>query len=144
MKRQLLPILLLLLLPALAFAQPEFDETKALAEQGDARAQNTLGYWYMVGLYNGIDMSEALKWYRLSAKQGNVDAQFQIGFMYDTGEGLPQNFIRAYVWYSLSAIGDRQSAFRDEIASLLTPEQLATGQELATKCFESDFKDCPF
>ena len=41
--KALLPILLLLLLPALAFAQPDFEMTKALAEQGDVDAQFSLG-----------------------------------------------------------------------------------------------------
>jgi TPR repeat protein len=55
-------LLLLLLLPALAFAQPDFDETKALAEQGDAEAQFNLAYMYGTG--NGVPKNdaEAVRW----------------------------------------------------------------------------------
>ena len=39
-------LLLLLLLPALAFAQPDFEETKARAEAGNAIAQYNLALMY--------------------------------------------------------------------------------------------------
>ena len=28
------------------------------------------------------------------------------------------------------------------LSDMLTPEQLARGQDMATRCFESDFQDC--
>ena len=31
---------------------------------------------------------------------------------------------------------------RDMVSDRLTPAQLAQAQELATRCFESDFQDC--
>jgi plasmid stability protein len=31
---------------------------------------------------------------------------------------------------------------RDLITKALTPEQLARAQEIATRCFESDYQDC--
>jgi hypothetical protein len=70
-------------------------------------------------------------------------------FGYYAGLGVPQNYLRAYVWLSLAVAqglpnqvrnGDLISR-RDEVADLLTPEQLARGQDMATRCFESDYQD---
>ena len=51
---------------------------------------------------------------------------------------------RAYVWWSVNAAqGSTPSRTnRDVVADKLTPEQLARGQEIATRCFESDYQDC--
>ena len=64
--------------------------------------------------------------------------------MYDNGDGVPQNTVRAYVWWSVAAAqgdGDART-IRDAISELLTRDQKARGQEMATRCFESDFQDC--
>ncbi|MDO7635503.1 MAG: SEL1-like repeat protein, partial [Porticoccaceae bacterium] len=61
---------LLILLGPLSVSASEFDETKALAEQGDADAQFALGYNYYAGIGAQQDYKEALKWYQASAAQG--------------------------------------------------------------------------
>ena len=60
------------------------------------------------------------------------------------GDGVPQNNVRAYVWLSVAAAQGNEGARinRDIISERLTPEQLARGQDMATRCFESDFQDC--
>ena len=64
--------------------------------------------------------------------------------MYYMGEGVLQNNLRAYVWFSVAAAQGHEDARtnRDIISETLTPEQLARGQDIATRCFESDFQDC--
>ena len=64
--------------------------------------------------------------------------------MYANGNGVPQNNVRAYVWWSVAAAQGNEEArgFRDRVADQLTPEQLARGQDMATRCFESDYQDC--
>lgn len=64
---------LLILLGPLSVSASEFDETKALAEQGDADAQFALGYNYYAGIGAQQDYKEALKWYQASAAQGDQD-----------------------------------------------------------------------
>ena len=88
--------------------------------------------------------AEAVKWYRLAAEQGNTNGQLNLGVMYANGEGVPQNNVRAHMWWSVSAAQGHEDARanRDIIAQLLTPEQLTRGQGRATRCFESDYKDC--
>ena len=100
-------LLLTALLSSGVFAS-EFDETKALAEQGHAVAQSNLG------------------------------------FMYATGEGVPENNIRAYVWWSMAKIQGHVNAATniDILKPKMTLQQIADGQALAPKCYESSYKDC--
>ena len=175
--------LILILTALLAFqsaAASKFDETKALADQGIAYAQNNLGVMYDDGdgvpendteavkwyrkaadqgdayaqcnlgvMYeNGEGVpendAEAVKWYRKAADQGDAGAQYNLGFMYRTGEGVPENNIRAYVWWSMAKTQGHVNAASaiDVLKPKMTPQQIADGQVLATKCYESDYKDC--
>ena len=123
---------------------PDFEETKRLAEQGDVLAQSNLGVMYSNGDGVPKDDAEAVRWFRLVAEQGDAIAQSNLGLMYEYGDGVPQNNVRAYAWYSVAAAQGNEDAKnnRDIISETLTPEQLARGQDIATRCFESDFQDC--
>ena len=122
----------------------DFEETKRLAEQGDATAQYNLGNMYDSGRVVPENDAEAVRWYRLAAEQGHASAQYSLGFMYSNGRGVLQNNVRAYVCWSVAAAQGHEDAIgnRDIIANRLTPEQLARRQDMATRCFESDFQDC--
>ena len=63
-----------------------------LAEQGDAKAQYTLGTIYAHGLGVPQDYKEAYKLFLPSAEQGDADAQSNLGIMYSKGQGVQQNF----------------------------------------------------
>ena len=56
----------------------------------------------------------------------------------------PQNNARAYMCWSVAVAQGDESARgnRDIVADRLTPIQLARGQDMATRCFESDYQDC--
>jgi TPR repeat protein len=135
--------LLLLGLAGGAYGQ-NFEETKLLAEQGDANAQHNLGLMYYHGDGVPENYTEAVRWYRLAADQGYASAQSNLGLMYYRGDGVPQNNIRAYVWWSVSAAQglERAKDNRDIVTNQLTPDELARGQDIATRCFESDYQDC--
>ena len=118
---------------------------KPMAEKGNAYAQYALGEMYEYG--NGVseDDKQAVKWYRLTAERGLAGAQYSLGIMYRNGDGVTENHLTAYVWMSVAAARGNQLA-KDNIAIVkksLTNEQLAQGQVLASKCFESFFEDCP-
>jgi TPR repeat protein len=103
--------LILILTALLAFqsaAASEFDDTKALADQGMAAAQYNLGNRYYFG------------------------------------EGVPENNIRAYVWWSMAKTQGYTGAVTniDILKPKMTPQQIADGQALASKCYESNYKDC--
>ena len=114
------------------------------ANQGNAIAQYNIGIMYANG--NGVpqNYAEAVKWYRLAARQGYASAQSNIGVMYFNGEGVSQNNIKAYMWWSVSAAQGNQIARgnRDRISDELTRGQLARGQKMAGRCFNSNYKNC--
>jgi len=65
--------------------------------------------------------------------------------MYANGEGVPTNYIRAYSWWPMAKTnGVKQAAEGVDLLKplLLIEEQIAEAQTLATKCYESNYKDC--
>jgi hypothetical protein len=75
---------------------------RLLAEQGDARAQYSLGM-YSTGFGVSKDYAEAANWFRLAAEQGYADAQHKLGFAYDFGFGVSKDYIEALNWYRLAS-----------------------------------------
>ena len=114
------------------------------AEQGFAHAQFNLGVMYANGLGVPENDAEAVIWYSLAAEQGDSYAQNNLGLMYFNGAGAPQDDVRAYMWWSVStAQGYAEARInRDIAADRLTPAQTTEGQDMATKCFESDYQNC--
>ena len=105
-------LLLTVVLASNAFAAPDFDETKAAAEQGDAVAQNNLGFMYDKGEGVPENDAEAVKWYRKAADHGYAKAQFNLGVMYDNGNGVPENDAEAVKWYRKAADhGDAEAQY---------------------------------
>jgi len=114
------------------------------AESGYATAQLKVALMYHSGKYLSQNHTEAFKWFGKAANQGNAAAQYSLGLMYANGEGVPENNIRAYVWWSMSKTQGIALAAKniDILKPMLTPKQLAAGQVLAAKCYESNYKDC--
>jgi TPR repeat protein len=92
---------------AIAYRQGQYKTALALyrplADQGNARAQYTIGLMYLDGHGVPQDYSEAMKWFRLAVEQGNADAQYAIGLMYRNGQGVPQDHSQAVKWFYLAA-----------------------------------------
>lgn len=87
-----------------------FQEFSALAEQGDARAQQALGWMYYEGQGRARDYQQAAHWYRLAAEQGNVTAQINLAQMLAYGKGVPQDFAEAARWWhKLAEQGDSRA-----------------------------------
>jgi len=140
MKRTLLFALALAVIPVGVDAQvTELAQLRALAEQGDEFAQNSLGLRYDNGDGVPEDAVEALRWYRLAAEQGYAAAQNNLGFMYSSGEGVPEDDVRAYMWHNLSAAQGNEFAQRnkDRLEQRMTREQIAEGQRLSREWFEA-------
>ena len=99
--------------------------------------------WNWVGV-SLQDNETAVMWYTKAAEQGYAEAQYNLGFMYASGEGVPENDVKAYVWWSMAKANGNKSA-KDNIEvlkSMMTKEQIAKAQEIGSKCYESDYKDC--
>lgn len=76
--------------------------TKA-AEQGNADAQNMLGYCYSLGNGVAINLYKAYEWVKKAAEQGHADAQYNLGDCYYNGKGVTQNYNEAVKWYRNAA-----------------------------------------
>lgn len=79
-------------------------EWRALAEEGNARAQFGMGVIYEEGGGGVVrDFVQAALWYREAANRGLVDAQFNLGNLYRRGHGVNQDARRAVAWYLKAA-----------------------------------------
>jgi clan AA aspartic protease (TIGR02281 family) len=87
---------------------------------------------YEVGDGVPQDYKLAVKWYRLAADQGNASAQTNLGFMYEIGKGVPQDLVQAHLWFNLAAAnGKNVGQYRDDIARMMTQDQIAEAQRLS-------------
>jgi hypothetical protein len=103
------------------------------AEQGHSEAQFNLGVMHVNGWGVAMNDHEAAKWYRLAAEQGYTQAQTSLAKLYENGRGVEQSFVEAYTWYYIAVqLGDLNAKYdRDDVASDLSPEQLATAKQVA-------------
>jgi TPR repeat protein len=86
--------------------------SRPLADQGDARAQSTLGLIYYGGRGVPQDDNEAVKWFRRAADQDDVVGNFYLGVMFAEGRGVAQDYAEAAKWYRLAAnLGDAQAQY---------------------------------
>jgi TPR repeat protein len=115
------------------------------AQKGDPVAELDVGMMYFGSAGVPQDRQEAAKWFKRAAEQGQRGAMVDLGITYATGDGNPRDLILAYMWFSLEADrygGEHSTAYRDHVASELTPEELAAAKELAKKCLAASFKNC--
>jgi TPR repeat protein len=103
-----------------------------------------LGTLYEHGLGVPQDYAEAAKWYRKASDQGNSSAQTALSGLYTIGRGVPQDFVAAHMWMNLAASLQTDGAgslspdlqkgaakLRDDLATMMTPQQIAEAQRLA-------------
>ena len=83
----------------------DFKSLKALAEKGDAKAQNSLGWIYQSGEGVEQDYAKALEWFTKSAEQNNPFGQSHLGRMYNKGQGVEQHRQGAPILLKLSFHG---------------------------------------
>ena len=95
--------LVLVILGAGGYAQPDFEQTLRLAQQGHVEFQHLLGFKYELGEGVPKDLQEAVKWFRKAAEQGHAGAQHLLGFKYELGEGVPRDYQEAFKWHSKAA-----------------------------------------
>ena len=81
---------------------------------------------------------EAAELLRKAANRNYPPSLFSMGELYERGLGVPQDYVQAHMWFSLRAaslpageLQDAALAARDEIASKMTPAQIAEAQKLA-------------
>ena len=87
-----------------------FNETKVLAERGDAKAQYDLGNYYDTGQGVAKNVVEAMKWFRKSAEQNYAPAQCNLWVSYHTGSGVPADEVEAMKWLRKAVAQDDADA----------------------------------
>ena len=87
---------------AAAYARGDYQTAltifRPLADQGDARAQATLGVMAARGQGTPHDMSQAAAWWLKAAQQGDVQAQKNLAMAYLSGSGAPQDYGQLAHW----------------------------------------------
>ena len=125
---------------------------RGLAEEGDRRAQGSLGDMYRKGYGVAQDYAEAMKWYRRAADQGSAHAQDGLGLMYRDGLGVPRHAECAYIWFDLAARNfstsrsnrrERAAGNRDRAAASLSQQTLERAQRMAEQWRPGASLDCP-
>ena len=87
------------------FAQVTPPQLQLLAEQGDSRAQQLIGFVLETGMSipPRLDYAEAMLWYRKAAEQGYARAQTSIGDLFTHQNGIGVNYAEAMRWYRKAA-----------------------------------------
>lgn len=102
------------------------------AKRGYAAAQFEMGKLLRGGTQVTRDDRRAADWLTLAAEQGHCESQLALGGCYEVGRGVVQNFAQAFAWYTLASTTlDIARTARDQLAALLSPEQVLEGQVLA-------------
>jgi len=91
----------------IAWGQATIEQVKAMAEDGDAEAQYSLGIRYLNGIGLEKNEADAVKWFRKAADQEHLGAQYNLGLCYYNGYGVEKNLAEALKWSSKAA---KQSA----------------------------------
>ncbi|MBZ6078611.1 SEL1-like repeat protein [Microvirga puerhi] len=105
------------------------------AQGGNVRAMHNLATLLAAGISGKPDYATALQWYTEAAQAGVRDSQFNIGVLYARGVGARKDPAKAFQWFALAAAqGDAEAAKkRDEMASRLSPADLATAKTMVEK-----------
>lgn len=118
----------------------DLNDDEALKWYGQAAGQGHGEAAYNLGVMNangwGVPQSDdgAFKWYSQAAASGFTTAQISLGKMYAIGFGAPLDPVEAHKWYNIAAMLDDYNAEfeRDEMARLMSAEDIAKAEELAT------------
>ena len=112
-------------------------EFRAAAENGEPRAQFSLGLLYIRGQGVKPDLKEAMKWLRRAAGQGDGEARMVLGDLYRRDIPLLRNLVKSYMWLTLAAHKvrgkqrDMTFAMRKQVGSRMSQAQIDKANKLA-------------
>jgi TPR repeat protein len=103
------------------------------ADQGNTKAQSTLGNMYAEGRGVTQDYQQAMSWYLKAADQGSSESQAKLGDMYAEGKGVMQDYIEAHKWFSIAGTGGDEEGKkrRETVEKAMTPAQIAEAVQRA-------------
>jgi TPR repeat protein len=122
-----------------AYASMNLQDVKRLANQGDPRAEYTLGRRYANGDGVPRDYRAAKDWYLAAAEQGHIAAQSKVAAAFWSGQGAPQNYAKAYYWALLAQAGGDKTApsLVMTSAARLSPAEIQAEQKQANQWLHS-------
>ena len=117
--------------------------TKA-AMQDSVKSQHNLGLMYQKGTGVSKSDAQAFKWFSKAASHGSSASQNNLALMYAMGEAIQPSMISAYVWWKMSSDQGQKTATENLalLTDMMPPVAIKEAQALATKCYESNYKDC--
>jgi len=101
-----------------------------LADAGDAKSQNLIGFMHYFGEGVPKDRYLAHRWFHRAADKGNVNAQLNVAIMHYLGAGVPQDLEEAQRYFRLAQ--DNNSLNSNSAPRLQIPESLAELAEHAS------------
>lgn len=110
------------------------------AELNNVLAQNNLGTMYYFSPSPIGNVEKAIHWWNKAARNGHAPAQHSIGLLYLNGYHIPKDQVKAYAWLYLSAQANLEQAIAVEkqLASMMTPDQIAAARDLALTLLETE------
>lgn len=122
-----------------AYVSMSLQDVKRLANQGDPRAEYTLGRRYANGDGVPQDYRAAKDWYLAAAQQGHIAAQGKVAFCFWSGKGTEQNYAKAYYWALLAQAGGDKTAPQLVMTSAarLSPAEIQAEQKQANQWLHS-------
>lgn len=79
------------------------ERLRALADEGDVRAQFAVGVAYLEGIGVEPDATVSARWFEQAAREAYAPAQFNLGNGYRLGTGLPRDEQLATHWWTQAA-----------------------------------------
>ncbi|WP_425052244.1 tetratricopeptide repeat protein [Psychromarinibacter sp. S121] len=118
-------------------------EYSAAARAGDPVAEFLLGYLRASAAQSGADFREAVRLFESAANKGSAAAMANLGILMFEGRGVLQDYVAGYKWLSLAATAGLPgaAAARDELARLLTPDQINAANAAAEQAWSARVPD---
>lgn len=129
-----------------AFNAARYDRASAawgpLAEAGDPRAQEGLGFMYYSGRGVARDSARAAELFSRAADQGEPTAQLFLALMYFRADGVPASPPLAMMWIELAMSGGQSETYewRGKIMGAMTQAEREEGWRLIARWRESHAK----
>lgn len=110
-----------------------------LAQDGDAKAEASVGFMYYSGKGVRRDDRQSLFWFRRAADAGQPTAQFFLGLQYFYGRGVRRDLAQAYSWCDIALTnGYSQSlSCRDAVELKMTPDDQRRAADLTAEFFRT-------
>ncbi len=114
------------------------------ANQENAKAQGDSEFQRAYKAAEAGDYKTAIAILEPLAEQGDASAQYSLAVMYYEGQGVSKHNIYSYMWLILAKANGYEEA-QESIEFLIEQipsEDIVKAQNLAKKCWDSNYKDC--